>query len=59
MELVSRNITDKAEELTSMRYTEKAPDFGYSKCNSVLINHTNKTFWFTNREQGEHVLKFS
>lgn len=59
MELVSRNIFEKAEELRKMNYKEKKKNFPLAECDSILINHNNQTFWFTSREQGEFVMNLN
>lgn len=56
MELVSRNIMDKAISLSEKNYQETDANFKLSECDSVLINHPNKQFWFTKRSFAESII---
>lgn len=58
MELISRNIFDKAVELGDKHYTELKISAIWNKVDSIIINHANKTYWFTDLEDAKHIIKF-
>ena len=49
MELISKNIFKKASELVDLKYQEIEMTHPLSKCDSILINHSNKTYQYTKK----------
>jgi hypothetical protein len=58
MEWISRNIFDKAIDLIKNNYDELTISSDWLKIDSILINHKNKTYWFTDKLDANHIIKF-
>jgi hypothetical protein len=50
MEISKLSIFDEAITLTEKKYTELRMTNKMSKCNTIIINHDNKSFWFSNEK---------
>ena len=56
MEAIYQNIFSKAQELIHKNYEEKNATFKLSKCNTILINHRAKSFWYTIKSDAENII---
>lgn len=56
MELIARNIFEKGYQLNERNYKELGATFPTSSCDAVLVNHTTKQFWFTQKEDAEKII---
>lgn len=56
METIYQNIFEKTEELIRKNYKEKDASFKLSKCNTILINHRAKSFWYTIKSDAENII---
>lgn len=59
MELFSRNILEKAQELNNLNYEEENSNYPLNQCDTILVNNFNQTYWFTKKGLAEHIVSLS
>ena len=60
IEKITSGIYENAVKLEEIeKYKQKQPTMPYHLCNALVVNHTNRTFWFTNQETAEHTLSIN
>lgn len=58
LEKINLEIYTNAVKLAEVeKYKEKLPTLPYHLCDSLLVNHDKKKFWFTDTETANHTLK--
>ena len=56
MEAIYQNSLSKAQELIHKNYEEKNATFNFSDCNTILINHATKNFWYTIKSDADFII---
>tara|TARA_R110002020_G_C16311651_1_gene773904 strand:- start:4845 stop:5051 length:207 start_codon:yes stop_codon:yes gene_type:complete len=59
-ELIISGIYENAVKLSEVKgYKEKQSTLPYHLCNSILVDHNQKAFWFTDKKTAQHTLSLN